>query len=88
MAAYEPVSAEAQAAAAVALYLRAGRPVPRGLINATTTGVGAATLLGPAHPEAVTARNIAATVAGGDVSADQLCSGSLAAICRKAGITP
>jgi len=44
MAAYEPVSAEAQAAAAVALYLRAGRPVPRGLINATTTGVGAATL--------------------------------------------
>jgi D-xylose transport system substrate-binding protein len=89
MAAYEPVSAEAQAAAAVALYLRAGRPVPRGLINATTTGVGSShapsVLL---TPEAVTARNIAATVAGGDVSADQLCSGSLAAICRKAGITP
>jgi D-xylose transport system substrate-binding protein len=88
--AYKPIYLEAQAAAALALYVRAGVTPPASLLNGTTTDPQtkqsvASVLL---TPEWVTAANMNSTViADKFVPASQLCAGSYASACTAAGIT-
>ncbi|MHB1613756.1 MAG: sugar ABC transporter substrate-binding protein [Actinomycetes bacterium] len=89
--AYKPIYLEAQAAAALAMYLRAGLQPPSGLVNGTTldsqTKVSVPSVL--LTPEWVTSANMASTVIKDNfVPAAQLCAGSYAAACTAAGITP
>ena len=87
---YKPIYLEAQAAAALALYVRAGQTPPASLVNGSTQDTTAKTavpsvLLGPKW---VTAANMNSTViADKFVPASQLCSGSFAAACKTAGIS-
>ncbi len=89
--AYKPIYLEAQAAAALALYLRAGQTPPSGLVNGTTTDPQSHTQVPSVllKPEWVTPSNMAATViADNFVPAAQLCAGAYATDCSAAGITP
>ncbi len=86
---YKPIYLEAQAAAAAALYLRAGQPVPEALLNGTTqddsnnTQVKSSLLT----PIWVTSQNMASTVvADKAVSVQDLCTKSVADACTQAGI--
>lgn len=86
---YKPIYLEAQAAVAVALYLRAGEDVPAELVNGTThddqedTDVSSSLLT----PVWVTADNMADTVvADGAVNVADLCISSLKTACKAAGI--
>jgi len=86
---YKPISLEAQAAAALALYLRAGQTPPVALANGTTedtaTHVTVPSVL--LTPEWVTPSNMAMTViADHFVTAKELCAGKYAADCSKYGI--
>lgn len=87
---YKPIYLEAQAAAALALYLRAGKPAPAGLVNGTTNDTTAnvsvkSSLLKPTW---VTTANMEATVIKDSfVLASQLCTGSYAADCTTYGIS-
>jgi D-xylose transport system substrate-binding protein len=87
---YKPIYLEAQAAAALAIFLRAGVSPPKGLVNGSTTDSQAnvpvpSVLLAP---EWVTATNMNATVIKDQfVPAQQLCTGSFAAPCKANGIT-
>ncbi len=86
---YKPIYEEAQAAVALALYLRAGQTPPAALVNATTPdtveSVNVPSVL--LTPEWVTAKNMASTVVADDfVPAFQLCAGSYAKDCKAAGI--
>jgi D-xylose transport system substrate-binding protein len=89
---YKPIYIEAQAAAALALYLRAGDKPPAALVNGstpdTTAKVSVPSVL--LVPEWVTAANMGATiVADKFVPASQLCAGSkFTALCKAAGIKP
>lgn len=87
---YEPDYVEAQAAAELALYVRAGTPPPAGLVNGMTEDPATGAVL-PAvllTPEWVTATNIDQTVVGeGYVAVTALCAGTYAADCRAAGIS-
>jgi D-xylose transport system substrate-binding protein len=88
---YEPIDAEAQAAVALALYLRDGRRPPASLLNGstvdTTANVAVPSVLVP--PVWVTTRNMNATVVrDGFVTAKELCAGSSAAGCTSARIKP
>ena len=88
---YKPVYLEAQAAVALATYLRAGQVPPAGLVNGISIDAGHSGVVGPAVllPNAtwVTRANMAATVVkDGWVSAADLCSAVGAAACRSAGI--
>lgn len=86
---YKPIYLEAQAAAAVALYMRAGVDVPDSLVNGTTeddsdSSQVTSSLLTPVW---VTADNMAATVvADKAVKQSDLCIASLQAACTDAGI--
>jgi D-xylose transport system substrate-binding protein len=88
--AYKPIYLEAQAAAALAMYVRAGVAAPAGLLNGTTTDPQTnqtvqSVLL---TPEWVTTQNMNSTViADKFVPASQLCSGAFAAACTAAGIS-
>ena len=88
--AYKPVYEEAQAAAALALYLRAGKTPPSGLVNGTgedTTEKKAvpSVLL---TPEWVTPTNMEATIIKDKfVPAAQLCAGPFATVCKADGIS-
>ncbi len=87
---YKPIYVEAQAAAALALYLRAGKTPPSSLANGTTqdtvTKAQVASVL--LHPEWVTPTNIQSTVIKDDfVTAAQLCTGAYAAECKTYGIS-
>jgi D-xylose transport system substrate-binding protein len=87
--AYKPIYLEAQAAAALALYLRAGQTPPSGLVNGsvqdTTAKVAVPSSL--LIPEWVTPTNVQATVVtDGFVPASQLCAGAYAADCTTYGI--
>jgi D-xylose transport system substrate-binding protein len=89
MTVYEPVYVEAQAAVVAALYVRAGRKVPRSLVRARTDNRDreVPSILLP--PLSVTAANIASTVVrDGLVPVSTLCEGSHAAACAAAGIDP
>jgi D-xylose transport system substrate-binding protein len=87
---YKPIYLEAQAAVALAMYLRAGKTPPSSLVNGSTTdsqenkAVPSVLLT----PEWVTTTNMNATVIADQfVPAQQLCVGSYAADCTKAGIS-
>jgi len=89
--AFEPVDREAQAAVALALYLRAGRTPPTSLVNGRTQDTTARASVPSVlvAPEWVTAQNMeSAVIASGSMSASQVCAGKFAAACKAAGITP
>ncbi|MPV50394.1 MULTISPECIES: sugar ABC transporter substrate-binding protein [unclassified Pseudactinotalea] len=86
---YKPIYLEAQAAAALAIYLRAGVTPPDTLVNATTkdTEIGADIPSVYTTPIWVTTENMAKTVvADKTVTVDDLCSGDAASACDEAGI--
>jgi D-xylose transport system substrate-binding protein len=87
---YKPIYLEAQAAVALAMYLRAGLTPPSALVNGTVkdidTGVEVPSIL--LTPEWVTPATVQSTVIkDGFVPASQLCAGSYAADCTKYGIS-
>ena len=87
---YKPIYLEAQAAAALALYVRAGQTPPAALVNGstndTTSKVSVPSVL--LSPKWVTTANMNSTViADKFVPASQLCAGSYAADCKAAGIS-
>ena len=88
---YKPIYLEAQAAVALALYLRAGARPPAALVNGktkdTTASINVPSVL--LTPKWVTTSNINSTVIKDNfVPASQLCAGQYAADCTAAGITP
>jgi D-xylose transport system substrate-binding protein len=87
---YKPIYEEAQAAAALALYVRANQTPPTTLVNGstqdTTANVSVPSVL--LNPEWVTTANMNSTViADKFVPASQLCAGSFASSCTAAGIS-
>jgi D-xylose transport system substrate-binding protein len=87
---YKPIYLEAQAAVALAMYLRAGLKPPSALVNGTAkdvnTGVSVPSIL--LTPEWVTPSTVQSTVIkDGFVPASQLCAGKFAADCTKYGIS-
>ncbi|HWG74521.1 MAG TPA: substrate-binding domain-containing protein [Acidimicrobiales bacterium] len=88
--AYKPIYLEAQAAAALAIYLRAGKTPPSALVNGTTADTTSKASVPSVllKPEWVTPTNVASTViADGFVPASQLCAGAYAADCKTYGIS-
>ena len=87
---YKPIYLEAQAAATLAVYLRAGIKPTKALVNGETTDSQQkkqvpSVLLTPLW---VTPQNIAATaVKDGFVPAAKLCAGDAAQACKAAGIS-
>jgi D-xylose transport system substrate-binding protein len=86
---YKPIYLEAQAAIALAMYLRAGITPPAALINGsvkdTQTGTQVPSVL--ETPIWVTTANMESTIIRDNfVPASQICQGSLAADCSKYGI--
>ena len=87
---YKPIYLEAQAAAALAMYARAGLTPPASLLNGTTKDTQAnvnvpSVLLTPTW---VTTSNMNTTViADKFVPASQLCAGKYKAACQAAGIS-
>ncbi len=87
---YKPIYLEAQAAAALAMYVRAGVTPPSTLLNGTTTDPSTKTSVASVllTPEWVTPANMNSTViADHFVPASQLCSGKFAKACTAAGIS-
>jgi D-xylose transport system substrate-binding protein len=87
---YKPIYEEAQAAAALAVYVRASQTPPASLVNGstkdTTANVSVPSVL--LSPEWVTTSTMNSTIiADKFVSASQLCAGSYASACTAAGIT-
>jgi D-xylose transport system substrate-binding protein len=87
---YKPIYLEAQAAAALALYLRAGLTPPDSLVNSTTkdskTGDDIASVY--TTPIWVTTDNMADTVVkDGAVKVSDLCTANLKSACTAAGIS-
>ena len=86
---YKPIYLEAQAAAAAAIYLRAGMEIPDSLLNGTTADPEAGTDVPSilVVPIWVTAENMADTVvADGAVEVDELCVTEVADACEAARI--
>jgi D-xylose transport system substrate-binding protein len=87
---YKPIYLEAQAAAALAMYARAGVTPPTSLINASTKDTQSNTAVASAllTPTWVTTKNMNSTViADKFVPASQLCAGKYASACTAAGIS-
>jgi D-xylose transport system substrate-binding protein len=87
---YKPIYLEAQAAAALAMYVRAGKTPPSGLVNAQTQDTKANTSVPSAYlkPVWVTPANMSDTVVKDNfVPTKQLCAGAAAAGCKAAGIS-
>ena len=87
---YKPIFLEAEAAAALAIYLRDGQTPPASLVNGTTmdstSKVAVPSVL--LTPEWVTTANMNSTVvADKSVPAAQICAGSFATACKAAGIS-
>jgi D-xylose transport system substrate-binding protein len=87
---YKPIYEEAQAAAALALYLRAGKAAPAALVNGSTTDtvshIAVKSVL--LNPEWVVPTTVESTVVhDGFVPASQICTGAYAADCTKYGIS-
>jgi D-xylose transport system substrate-binding protein len=87
---YKPIYLEAQAAAALAVYLRAGVKPPASLVNKSVTDsqthASVPSVLLP--PEWVTPSNMASTVIKDQfVPPQQLCVGSYVAACKANGIS-
>jgi D-xylose transport system substrate-binding protein len=88
---YKPIFQEASAAAALAVYLRAGKTPPSSLLNGTTQDIQEKKAVPSVllQPEWVNTKNMNATIIKDNfVPAKQLCAGSYAAECQKAGINP
>jgi D-xylose transport system substrate-binding protein len=86
---YKPIYLEAQAAAALAMYVRAKVTPPASLINGTTADTTSKTSVASVllTPTWVTPTNMETTViADHFVPASQLCSGKFASACTAAGI--
>jgi D-xylose transport system substrate-binding protein len=86
---YKPIYLEAQAAAALAIFLRAGVTPPATLVNAKTADskIGKDVASVYTTPIWVTTENMNSTVVkDGAVTKDKLCSGSVASACTAAGI--
>jgi D-xylose transport system substrate-binding protein len=87
---YKPIYKEAQAAVAVATYLRAGQSPPTSLVNGTTTDPTNPATTQPAvllTPTWVTPANMQATViADKFISVTELCGAVGADVCSAAGI--
>jgi D-xylose transport system substrate-binding protein len=89
--AYKPIYLEAQGAAALALYLRAGQKPPADLVNSMTEDKTAHVAVPSVllTPEWVTTANMNSTIVKDKfVPVTQLCSGNYATDCKAAGITP
>jgi D-xylose transport system substrate-binding protein len=87
---YKPIYLEAQAAVALALYLRASKPAPASLLNSTTTDPTTHTAVPSVllTPEWVTPANMKDTIVKDKfVPTAQLCGGKYAADCKAAGIS-
>jgi D-xylose transport system substrate-binding protein len=87
---YKPIYLEAQAAAALAVYLRANKTPPSALVNGSTPDSQTSTQVPSVllAPKWVTTTNMNSTVIADQfVPAQQLCVGSYAALCTAAGIT-
>ncbi|MDQ1535337.1 MAG: D-xylose transport system substrate-binding protein, partial [Actinomycetota bacterium] len=79
-----------QAAAAIAIYLRAGEKAPASLLNATTKDSNANTDVPSVYltPVWVNAGNMAATVVkDAAVKVSELCVSAVASACTAAGIS-
>jgi D-xylose transport system substrate-binding protein len=87
---YKPIYQEAQAAAALALFMRAGETPPASLVNGTTTDPGTkaevkSVLLVPTW---VTTQNMKSTVIADQfVKASDLCTSQFTDACKTAGIS-
>ena len=89
---YKPIFLETQAAAALAIYLRASQTPPAALLNGKTTDTGVtpnvdvpSVLLTPVW---VTTANMGSTVVADKfVDKAQLCAGAYATMCTSAGIS-
>jgi len=87
---YKPIYEEAQAAAALALYVRAGKSAPAGLVNGTTTDTVSKVAVKSVllNPEWVVPSTVESTVVHDQfVPASQICTGAYAADCTKYGIS-
>jgi D-xylose transport system substrate-binding protein len=86
---YKPITAEAQAAAALAIFLRAGEDVPSSLLNGTTEDTEAGTDVQSVllTPKWVTAENMNDTIIKDKwVSPSDLCVAAVKQACTAAGI--
>jgi len=87
---YKPIYLEAQAAVALATYLRAGQTPPSGLVNGTTTDPSNSAVTEPAvllTPYWVNEKNMQDTVIKDKfVDVTKLCAAVGAAVCTAAGI--
>jgi D-xylose transport system substrate-binding protein len=86
---YKPIYLEAQAAAAVAIYVRAGQKPPAALVNGTTQDSTANTKVPSVllTPVWVTTANMADTVVkDGSVKVSDLCVSAVASACTAANI--
>ncbi len=86
---YKPIYLEAQSAAAIALYLRAGQTPPSGLVNATTKDTQTNTDVKSSYltPTWVTVDNIEKTVVQDNaVKVTEICVAATQAACTAAGI--
>jgi len=87
---YKPIYLEAQAAAALAIFLRAGVTPPSSLVNATTNDATLGKDIASVYtvPIWVTTENMNDTVvADGAAKVSDLCAGALASACQDAGIS-
>ncbi len=87
---YKPIYLEAQAAAALAMYIRAGVVPPASLVNGTTEDTQSKVAVKSVllAPKWVTTTNMNSTViADKFVPASQLCAGKYAKACAAAGIS-
>jgi D-xylose transport system substrate-binding protein len=86
---YKAIYLEAQAAVALALYVRAGQEPPAALVNGVTNDGQRDVPSVLLTPLWVTAATVGATVITDNfVPAAQSCAGNMAAACTAAGITP
>jgi D-xylose transport system substrate-binding protein len=86
---YKPIYLEAQSAAAIALYLRAGQAAPSGLVNATTKDTQTNTDVKSSYltPTWVTTENMEKTVVQDQaVKVTEICVAETQAACTAAGI--
>jgi D-xylose transport system substrate-binding protein len=86
---YKPIYLEAQAAAAVAIYVRAGKTPPSDLVNGQTEDSQAKTQVPSVllTPVWVTTANMASTIIkDGAVKASDICTKALKSACQAAGI--
>ncbi|MEA2213134.1 MAG: D-xylose transport system substrate-binding protein [Solirubrobacteraceae bacterium] len=87
---YKAIYKEAQAAAALAVYVRAGKTPPSSLLNGTTTDINEKKAVPSVllTPQWVTTKNMSTTVVKDKfVPTSQLCSAQYASACKKAGIS-